>query len=57
MKPILTSHDGQCQYGLSRMGTYDQPHASPELYDCATGTDSGLVVKRFLCVLEHPCEL
>ena len=37
MKPILTPHDGQGQFGLSGIRTFDHSHASPELYHCATG--------------------
>ena len=36
-KPILTPHDGRCQFGLSGIRTCDHPHANPELYYCAMG--------------------
>ena len=39
-KPISTPHDSQRHFGLSEIGTCDHLHASPKLYDCATGADS-----------------
>ena len=51
MTPILTPHDGRRQFGLSGMRTCDHPHASPELYHCAT--DSGRVTNiEFIIILK-----
>ena len=49
MKAILTPHDGRRQFHLSTIQTCDNPHATPDLYHCATDADDHILV----CVGTH----
>ena len=48
-KPILTPYNGRRQISLSGIRTCDHPHATPELYHCATDAD----IFNILLILGH----